>query len=44
MERNKLKIDLHVLHAKEIYPAYVLKHNSKHEKWILPSMIPNGEG
>ena len=32
MERNKLKIDLHVLHAKEIYPAYVLKHNSKHEK------------
>ena len=32
MDTNKLKIALHVLHAKEIYPAYVLKHISKHEK------------
>ena len=33
-EKNDLTIDLNVLYAKKekIYPAYVLKHNSKCEK------------
>ena len=26
-----------------IYPAYVSKHNSNHEKEVIPSTIPNGE-
>ena len=27
-----------------IYPAYVSKHNSNHEKQVIILMIPNGEG
>ena len=28
----------------KIYPAYVLKHNSNHEKQVVLLMIPNEEG
>ena len=29
---------------KKIYPAYVSKRNSNHEKQVIFLMIPNGEG
>ena len=34
------------MHIKKekIYPAYVLKHNSNHEKQVILLMIPNGKG
>ena len=32
-----------MLKKKNIYPAYVLKHNSNREKQVTPLMIPNGE-
>ena len=33
-----------VLYAKyeKIYPVYISKHNSKHQKQIILLMIPNG--
>ena len=33
-----------MLEKKKIYPAYVSKHNSNHEKQVIILMIPNGEG
>ena len=33
-----------MLKRKKIYPAYVSKHNSNHEKQVNLLMIPNGEG
>ena len=50
LEKNFLKNHLtnavHVLYAKnkKIYPAYVSKQNSKHEKQLIFLMIPTGEG
>ena len=45
-EKNNVKIALNVLYAKKekIYPAYVWKYNSNHEKQVILLMIPNGEG
>ena len=44
-EKNNVTIALNVLYAKKqkIYPAYVLKYNSDHEKQVILLMIPNGE-
>ena len=44
-ERNNVTIALNVLYAKKekIYPAYVSKHNSNHEKQVILLMIPNRE-
>ena len=33
-----------MLEKKKIYPAYVSKHNSNHEKQVIILMIPNEEG
>ena len=33
-----------MLKRKKIYPVYVSKHNSKHEKAVILFMIPNGKG
>ena len=45
-EKNYLTIVLTVLYVKneKIYPAYVSKHNLKHEKQIIRLIIWNGEG
>ena len=45
IEKNNLTITLNVLYAKneKIYPAYVSKQNSNHEKQVVLLMIPNGE-
>ena len=45
-EKNDLTIDLNILYTKKekIYPAYVLKHNSKCEKKVFLLMIPNQDG
>ena len=44
-ERNNVTIALNVLYAKKekMYPAYVSKHNSNHEKQVILLMIPNRE-
>ena len=44
-QKNNLEIALNVLHDKKenIYPTYVSKHNSKHEKQVISLMILNGE-
>ena len=43
---RKITIALNVFYDKnkKIYPAYVLKQNSKREKQVIVLMIPNGEG
>ena len=43
--KNNLTIALNVLYAKneKIYPIYVSKHNSNHEKYVILLMIPNIE-
>ena len=33
-----------MLKKKNIYPAYVSKHNSNREKQVILLIIPNGEG
>ena len=33
-----------ILEKKNIYPAYVSKHNSNREKQVILFMIPNREG
>ena len=44
-EKNNLMIALKVLYAKkEKHPAYISKHNSKHERQVVLLMIPNREG
>ena len=45
-DKNNLLIALNVLYAKKgkIYLAYVLKYNSNRGKYVILSMIPNGEG
>ena len=45
MTGKNLTIAINVLYAKKekIYPAYVSKHNSNHEKQVILLMIPNGE-
>ena len=44
--RKIIAIALNALNAKKekIYLAYILKHNSNHEKQVVHLMIPNGEG
>ena len=44
-EKNNVTIALNVLYAKKekIYPAYVLKRNSNHEKQVILLIISNGE-
>ena len=44
-EKNNVKIALNVLQAKKekIYPAYVSKHSSNHEKQVILLMISNRE-
>ena len=46
-EKNNSIIALNILHIKEkekeIYPAYLSKHNSTREKQIILLMIPNEE-
>ena len=32
-----------ILKKKNVYPAYVSKHNSNREKQTIPLMIPNAE-
>ena len=43
---KNLAIAFNVFYAKKekMYPAYVSKHNSDHEKQVIILMIPNGEG
>ena len=43
--KNNLTISLNALYAKKekIYPAYVSKHNSNHEKQVILLLITNGE-
>ena len=45
-KKNSLTIALNVFYAKKEnpYPAYISKHNSKHEKQVIPLLIANGEG
>ena len=46
-EKSNVAIALHVFYAKKeknIYPAYVSKHNSNREKQVILLMIPNEEG
>ena len=45
-QKNNVAIVLNILYAKKekIYPAYVSKHNSNHEKEVILLMIPNGQG
>ena len=42
-KKNNLTIAVNILYIKEknIYPAYISKHNSTHEKQIILLMIPN---
>ena len=42
-EKNKVTIALNVLYVKnyKIYPAYVSKHHSNHEKQVILLMISN---
>ena len=44
-EKNNPTIALNILYIKEkeIYPTYISRHNSTHEKQIILSMIPNEE-
>ena len=44
-EKNNVTNALNVLYDKKekIYPAYVLKHNSNHEKQVIFLMIPIGK-
>ena len=45
-EKENLTIALNILYIKkkkEIYPAYILKHNSTHEKQIILLVITNEE-
>ena len=44
-EKNNVTIALNVLYVKKekIYPGYVLKHNSNHEKQVIVLTIPNGK-
>ena len=43
IKKSNLTIALHVLYAqnKQIYPAYISKHNSKCEKLVILVLIPN---
>ena len=45
MEKNNLAIALNVLYAKKekIYPAFVPKYNSTHEKQVILLKIPNNK-
>ena len=45
-QKNNVTIALTVLDTKKekIYPAYISKHNSNHEKQVTLLMISNGEG
>ena len=45
-QKNNGTIALTVLYTKKekIYPAYISKHNSNHEKQVTLLMISNGEG
>ena len=45
IEKNNLAIALNVLHAKKekIYPAFVPKYNSTHEKQVILLKIPNNK-
>ena len=40
IEKNKQTILLNVLYAKKIYPAYISKYNSNHEKEVIRLLIP----
>ena len=46
-QKNNLTIALNILYIKEkekeIYPAYISRHNSTREKQIILLMIPNEE-
>ena len=46
LEKNNPTIPHNVLYIKKmnLYPDYISKHNSNHEKQIFLLMIPNGEG
>ena len=45
LRKNHSRIALNILciKKKEIYPAYISKHNSTHEKQTILLMIPNEE-
>ena len=45
-EKNHPTIVLSILYSKKekIYPVYVSKHSSKHDKQVILLMLPNGEG
>ena len=44
-EKDHVTIVFNVLYAKKekIYPAYVSKHKSNHEKQVIILMVSNGE-
>ena len=43
-EKNNPAISLNVLFYKNIYPAYISKHNSNHKKQIILLKVLNEEG
>ena len=45
IEKNNLAIALNVLYAKKekIYPAFIPKYNSTHEKQVILLKIPNNK-
>ena len=46
LRKNNSRIVLNIFcikKKKEIYPAYISRHNSTHEKQIVLLMIPNEE-
>ena len=41
---QQLLLVFSMLRKKKVYPAYISKHNSNHEKQAILLMISNGEG
>ena len=44
MYKNNVNINALFVKKEKIYPTYVWKHNSNHEKQVILSMTANGEG
>ena len=46
IDKSNLLIAFNVFYSKngKIYPAYILKHNSKHEKQLILALVANKKG
>ena len=42
-DNSRIALNIFCINKKEIYPAYISKHNSTHKKQIILLMIPNEE-